>query len=371
MHRLSRVAAPAVWLLRISTEAVLRALRLSGTRSETITEDEVKSLIAEGTRAGVFVPQERRMIEGVLRLADRPVRVVMTPRTEITWVDIEADGEALLRAVARRRFSRLLVCEDSVDNAVGILHTKDVLPLALKNEPIAVRAAMVPAVIVPDRTSVLQLLDRFRREGVWGRTPRGGFPGGDIQAGGEALRRAVARRRCSRRLVCEDSVDNAVGILHTKDVLPLALKNEPIAVRAAMVPAVIVPDRTSVLQLLDRFRREGIHMAVMVDEYGTTEGIATLTDVLESIAGDLPERGELTEPLIVRRSDGSWLVAGTPPLHRFEDRFSLTGMHGDGGFHTLAGFVLHRLGHVPDTGESLDYRGLRFAVVDMDGRRVD
>src|SRR3546814_3907294 len=122
--------------------------------------------------------------------------------------------------------------------------------------------------------------------------------------------------------------------------LPLALKNEPIAVRAAMVPAVIVPDRTSVLQLLDRFRREGIHMAVMVDEYGTTEGIATLTDVLESIAGDLPERGELTEPLIVRRSDGSWLVAGTLPIEEFEDRFSLTGMHGDGGFHTLAGFVL-------------------------------
>src|SRR3546814_6183219 len=67
----------------------------------------------------------------------------MTPRTEITWVDIEADGEALLRAVARRRFSRLLVCEASVDNAVGILHTKDVLPLALKNEPIAVRAAKI------------------------------------------------------------------------------------------------------------------------------------------------------------------------------------------------------------------------------------
>src|SRR3546814_6001815 len=88
----------------------------------------------------------------------------MTPRTESTWGGIEADGEGLLRAVARRRFSRVLIGEDSVDNAVGILHTKDVLPLALKNEPIAVRAAMVPAVIVPDRTSVLQLLDRFRSE---------------------------------------------------------------------------------------------------------------------------------------------------------------------------------------------------------------
>src|SRR3546814_12401426 len=94
--------------------------------------------------------------------------------------------------------------------------------------------------------------------------------------------------------------------------------------------------------LLDRFRREGIHMAVMVDEYGTTEGIATLTDVLESIAGDLPERGELTEPLIVRRSDGSWLVAGTLPIDEFEDRFSLPGLQGDGGFHTLAGFEIGR-----------------------------
>src|SRR3546814_14107140 len=82
-----------------------------------------------------------------------------------------------------------------------------------------------------------------------------------------------------------------------------------------MVPAVIVPDRTSVLQLLDRFRSEGIHMAVMVDEYGTTEGIATLTAVLESIAGDLPERGELTEPLIDRRSAGAWPAAGTPPTN--------------------------------------------------------
>jgi putative hemolysin len=138
-----------------------------------------------------------------------------------------------------------------------------------------------------------------------------------------------------------------------------------------MVPALIIPDRTSVLQLLDRFRREGIHMAVVVDEYGTTEGLATSTDVLEAIAGDLPERGELTEPLIVRRDDGSWLVAAWLPIDEFEDRFGLRDLHGDGGFHTLAGFVLQQLGHLPDVGESFQYRGLRFEVVDMDGRRVD
>jgi putative hemolysin len=279
MHQLSRLAAPGVWVLRASTEAALRLLRLSGTRSETVTEDEVKSLIAEGTRAGVFAPQERRMIEGVLRLAERPVRVVMTPRAEVAWIDSRADAQMLRRAVEDNRFSRLLVCENSIDNAIGLLHTKDVLPLALRGEPVSVETLMVPVLVVPDRTSVLQLLDRFRRE--------------------------------------------------------------------------------------------GLHMAVVVDEYGTTEGVATLTDVMESIAGELPERGEITEPAVVRRSDGSWLVAGSLPFDEFADRFGLRDAQEGGGFHTVAGFVLQQLAHLPDAGERFRYRDLRIEVLDMDGRRVD
>lgn len=278
MRRLAAVAAPGVWILRASTEAVLALLGLSGTRSETVTEDEVKSLIAEGTRAGVFVPQERRMIEGVLRLADRPVRVVMTPRAEIAWIDAGADREALREAVESSPFSRLLVCDGTVDNALGILNTKHVLPPALRGEPISVRALTAPVLMVPDRTSVLQLLDRFRRE--------------------------------------------------------------------------------------------GIHMAVVVDEYGTTEGVATLTDVLEAIAGDLPERGEVTEPPIVQRADGSWLVDASLPFDEFADRFSLR-KPAEGGFHTVAGFVLQQLGHLPDAGESFRYGDLSIEVIDMDGRRVD
>ncbi|MGE5767944.1 MAG: hemolysin family protein [Bacteroidota bacterium] len=278
MRGLARLAAPGVWVLRISTEAALRLLRLSGARSQTVTEDEVKSLIAEGTRAGVFVPQERRMIEGVLRLADRPVRVVMTPRAEIVWIDAEADGATLREVVQRRAFSRLLVC------------------------------------------------DRV--------------------------------------------IDNAVGVLHTKDALPQALAGAPLSVRALMATVLMVPDRTSVLQLLDRFRREGIHMAVVVDEYGTTEGIVTLTDVLESIAGELPERGEMTEPPIVQREDGSWLVDASLPFDEFADRFDLRAPS-EGGFHTVAGFVLHCLGHLPNAGESFRYGAFHIEVIDMDGRRVD
>ena len=95
MNLLSRLAAPAVSVLKVSTDLVLRLLRLSGTRETTVTEEEVKGLIDEGTRAGIFVPQERAMIAGVLRLADRPARVVMTPRPKVVWLDARADAEAI------------------------------------------------------------------------------------------------------------------------------------------------------------------------------------------------------------------------------------------------------------------------------------
>jgi putative hemolysin len=96
MRGLSLIAAPAVWLLHVSTEGMLRFLGLSGTRETNVTEDEIKSLISEGTQAGVFVPQEKEMIEGVLRLADRPVWSIMTPRLQIIWIDVKSDRSTIL-----------------------------------------------------------------------------------------------------------------------------------------------------------------------------------------------------------------------------------------------------------------------------------
>jgi putative hemolysin len=126
-----------------------------------------------------------------------------------------------------------------------------------------------------------------------------------------------------------------------------------------------------VLRLLDRFRRDRIHTAVAVDEYGTTQGIVTPTDILEAIAGTLPEHGEAAEPTFVVRDDGSWLVDGMMPLDEFEDRTGIRDMEGDGSFHTVAGFVLHELGHLPTTGECFRYRDIRFEILDLDGRRID
>jgi putative hemolysin len=276
MRGLSLIAAPAVWVLHVSTETVLRFLGLAGARETTVTEDEVKSLIAEGTQAGVFVPQEQEMIEGVLRLADRSVRVIMTPRTKIIWVDVKSDKNTIIEMVQSHRFSRLLVCDGTVDHPVGFVHTKNLLPEALS---------------------------------------------------------------------CEN-----------------------FTLSELVSPMLYVPDRTTVLKLLNRFKKEKVHLAVVVNEYGTTEGLVTLTDVIEAIAGDLPERGEDDGPRIVQRDDGSWLADGRVPTDEVE---TITGIDMGEGVEMLAGFVLDRLGRIPKAGISFMHGNARFEVVGMDGNRID
>jgi hypothetical protein len=147
-----------------------------------------------------------------------------------------------------------------------------------------------------------------------------------------ALLRVVDENRFSCLLVCDGSIDKAVGIVHAKNLLPIALRGDVVELRALMTPALIIPEAKPVLKLLEQFKRDRVHMAIIVDEYGTTEGLVTLTDVLESIAGELPKRGEEIGPLIVQREDGSWLVDGMLPLDEFEDRVGLRDLQGEGHF---------------------------------------
>ncbi|MFS8608360.1 MAG: CBS domain-containing protein, partial [Gammaproteobacteria bacterium] len=138
-----------------------------------------------------------------------------------------------------------------------------------------------------------------------------------------------------------------------------------------MRPPLVVPEGVEVLKLLDLFRTEGVHMAIVVDEYGTTEGVVTLGDILEAITGELPEVGEEPERGLVRRSDGSWLVDGGYPIDEFEDRLRLHGLRENGDFATVAGYVLHRLERVPAVGDHFVTANGRFEIVDMDGNRID
>jgi putative hemolysin len=118
-------------------------------------------------------------------------------------------------------------------------------------------------------------------------------------------------------------------------------------------------------------KRSGLHLAIVVDEYGSVEGLVTITDILETIAGDLPEPGEDEEQDAVRRQDGSWLVNGSMPVDEFEDVLGIRGLKDAGDYHTIAGFALHGIGHVPRAGETFEHNGIRFEILDMDGRRID
>lgn len=279
MTVLARVGAPIVWFLRVSTEAVLSVLRLRKIAASTVTEEEVRTLIAEGTESGVFHPAEREMIEGVIRMADRSVRSIIVPRTDVVWIDVEDDPDAVLKEILESGHSRFPASRGEVDEVVGVLAAKD-------------------------------LLGQFIRDGRV-----------DVQS---ALR-------------------------------------EPL----------FVGEHVQILRLLDLFKTSPVQMAIVLDEHGSFEGIVTPADILMAIAGDLPQEEGETEPDTTQREDGSWLISGRAPIDEVERQLGLSGMNEDEDYQTLAGFVLHRLGHIPAAGEYFVWRGWRFEVVDIDARRID
>ncbi len=169
--------------------------------------------------------------------------------------------------------------------------------------------------------------------------------------------------------VCEETVDNIKGIVHIKDLL----KTEPSAqIKDIARPALFVPENNTAYQLLEKFKETKIHSCFIVNEYGTMEGMITLNDILEAIVGDVPQTGQ-DEYEITERADGTFLVDAQIPFYNFLTHFEKTGWmnEDDHDFDTLAGFVLHELEHIPTTGETFEWRGFSFEIIDMDGQRID
>jgi putative hemolysin len=279
MRFFALAAAPLVWVLRMSTDVSLRLLRLANPRDTSVTEDEVKDMIMEGTESGIFKPAEKDMLERVMRLSDRTVRTIMTPRVEMMW----------------------LSADDSINE---------------------------------NNTTI--------RESGYSRFP-----------------------------VAKGDLEEILGIVHAKDMLNATLSGQFPTLRAVMRPALIVPDTTTVFRLLEQFKQSKQHIAIIADEYGSVEGLVSVTDVLQAIIGEMPEGGQDENGEPVKREDGSWLIDGWAPIDEVENLFELKDMRGDGDFHTLAGFVIERLGRLPRTGDRFTWNDTKFEVVDMDGRRVD
>jgi CBS domain containing-hemolysin-like protein len=216
---------------------------------------------------------------------------------------------------------------------------------------------------------VLRVLDIGDRRIADIMTPRPEVDWVDADDPQDVILRTIRECRHEQLLVGRGEIDEPLGMILKKDLLDQVLDGRPLDPMAVIREPVIVHEGTRIFRVLDRFKKAPVRLAIVVDEYGTLEGIVTQTDLLEAVAGDLPEM-EGEEPDIVECQDGSLLIDGLMPAHEAFSRLGLRRRPG-GDFHTIAGFALFELEHLPEVGERFDYGGWRFQIVDMDGRRID
>lgn len=276
MRLISRLTYPFIVLLTKSSNLLVKLFNIKGSDS-SVTEEEIKAIINEGTEQGTIEEAEQEIIERVFHLGDRNITSLMTHRTDIVWLDMQGTLADLKAVTGEMAHSVYPLCDGTIDALQGVVHLKD-----------------------------LFLSD----------------PGTPL-----------------------------------KDFIR---------------PAMYVPENNTAYQVLERFKETNNHYAFIVDEYGTLQGMITLNDILQAIVGDMAPANE-DDYEIVKREDGSYLIDAQIPFYDFLDSFDKTEwMHeGEHEFDTLAGFILHQLERIPQTGEKLVWKDFSFEIVDMDALRID
>ena len=166
MKWLSRITAPFVWLLDRSSAMIFKLFGLDRESRNQVTAEELHLVVAEAQTAGVLEEDERAMISGIVRLADRPVREVMTPRTEIDWIDVAATPDELKGALLETPHSRIPVADGAVENIVGVIQTRDVMAALLEGRPIDLERLCVTAPVIPDLMDAMDALAVLRNADV-------------------------------------------------------------------------------------------------------------------------------------------------------------------------------------------------------------
>lgn len=269
---------PLVWLLASSTDLLLRLFGQRIQEPSPASEEEIRYLMAEGARAGVFARTERDLVERVFDFGDQRVGELMQPRSEVLAIDVDMSAQEICKLIQSASYSRFPVYRDDLDHVLGVVHARDVL-----------------------------------------------------------------------------------------------LQGEQINLRSILRPAVYVPESQLISTTLRAFQSTHSHMAIVVNEYGSTEGIVTLEDVLEQLVGEIEDEHDRTEQMVVSREDGSLLVDGLLPVDELKELLGVERLPAEEEYqyNTLAGFVIAQLGRLPRVADRLTALGRRFEVVDMDGRRVD
>jgi putative hemolysin len=184
----------------------------------------------------------------------------------------------------------------------------------------------------------------------------------------------VAMAGFSRLPVYEGDLDHVIGFVHIKDLFRQNYLGWPIELRKLLHPALFVPESMTLDRLLELFQEKHNQLAIVLNEYGGTEGLVTLEDVVEEIVGEMrDEHRRHEDQRFIQRDPDSWSVDGTLSVADLIDRLKLSSDDSwEGrGFSTIAGLILDQLGHIPSIGDTVEWNGVRLEVVDMDGQRID
>lgn len=174
----------------------------------------------------------------------------------------------------------------------------------------------------------------------------------------------------SRIPVYEGDLDNIVGILYLKDIIFLILEGKEEKIDNFLRPALFIPEFTTLLDAMKKFNETKQHLAIVVNEHGTTIGLLTYKDIIESIVGDIPEEFEIVEPSIKQISDNKWIVAGKTDVEFLTDELGII-LPEDYDYDTVAGFVLSQFKDFPQEGDSFEYQGYKFTVIQMSFNRIE
>jgi putative hemolysin len=277
MRVFSRLTAPAVWFLSISTEAFVKLFRIKQ-KENIITEEEIVAMVKTATDTGELEKAEHDIVERVFFLGDAEVGSLMTPRVDLICLDINDPFEETKRMINES------------------IHTN--------------------------------------------------FP------------------------VYENGLDNIIGVLNLKTIVPALLQNEKPDLRSLIQKPLFVPEGMKAFKLLENMKASKTHFAIAVDEHGTVQGAITINDLFKALVGNLYTE---SEPEIVQRQDGTYLVDGLISLNEFFRFFEIedTEEIESQGFFTLGGLVLYISNHIPVASEKFVWRNFTFEIIDMDGKRVD
>ena len=195
----------------------------------------------------------------------------------------------------------------------------------------------------------------------------------DINAPNNYIWEQITQTRHSRIPVADGDLDKVLGYVQIRNLLDARPEDADFDLRDFIEEPIYLPENMAALKALENFQTSGVHLAMVVDEYGGITGMVTDYDILETIVGEIPEDSDDDDYLAFRREDGSWLFDGLIVIDQLKDILDISEMPGEdrSAYQTLSGFVMSQLGRIPKTGAKFRYVGYEFEVVDMDGRRVD